>query len=61
MKNGFKIFNTKTKCIIYKIYKMHIQSTWTLNGSKFLSIALDPKLSFVSHIKQLRTKYNQII
>ena len=45
------------------------QPTLTLNGSeipitqqyKFLSITLDPKLSFIPHIKQLRIKCNQTI
>ena len=63
MKNGFKIFSNKTKC-------MHFcQPTLTLNDSeipisqqyKFLDITLDPKLSFILYIKQLRIKYNQTI
>ena len=49
--------------------KMHNQPTLTLNGSeipithqnKFLGITLDPKLSFIRHIKQLRIKCNQTI
>ena len=70
MKNGFKISSYKTKCIHFcQIHKMHNQPTLTLNGSEipidqqyeFLGITLDPKLSFISHIKQLRIKYNQTI
>ena len=45
------------------------QPTLILNGTeipiihlyKFLGITLDPKLSFIPHIKQLRMKYNQTI
>ena len=48
---------------------MHNQPNQTLNGSeipitqqyRFLGITLDPKLSFISHIKQLRIKCNQTI
>ena len=48
---------------------MHNQPTLTLNGSKipitqqykFLSIPLDPKLSFIPNIKQLRIKCTQTI
>ena len=70
MKNGFKIASNKTKCMHFcQIHKMHNQPTQTLNGSeipitqqyKFLGIALDSKLSFNSHIKQLRIKCNQTI
>ena len=56
-------------CISAKSTKMHNQPTLTLNGSeipitqqyKFLGITLDPKLSFIPHIKQLKIKCNQII
>ena len=70
MKNGFKISSNKTKCMHFcQIHKMHNQPTLTLNGSeipitqqyKFLGITLDPKLSFIPHIKQLRIKCNQTI
>ena len=70
MKNGFKISSNKTKCMYFcQIHKMHNQPTLTLNGSeipithqyKFLGITLDPKLSFILHIKQLRIKCNQTI
>ena len=70
MKNGFKISHNKTKCMHFcKICKMHNQPTLTLNGSeipitqqyKFLGITLDPKLSFIPHIKQLRIKCNKTI
>ena len=70
MKNGFKISSNKTKCMHFcQIPKMHNQPTLTLNGSeipitlkyKFLGITLDPKLSFIPHIKQLRIKCNQTI
>ena len=52
-----------------QIHKMHNQPTLTLNGSeitisqqyKFLGITLDPKLSFIPHIKQLRIKCIQTI
>ena len=55
-KNSFKISSNKTKCMhFYQIHKIHNQTTVTLNGSeipitkqyKFLSITLDPKLSFI--------------
>ena len=70
MKNGFKISHNKTKCMHFcQICKMHNQPTQTLNGSeisitqqyKFLGITLDPKLSFIPHIKQLRIKCNKTI
>ena len=70
MKNGFKISSSKTKCMHFcQIHKMHNQPTLTLNGSeipitqqyKFLGITLDPRLSFILHIKQLRIKCNQTI
>ena len=70
MKIGFKISNNKTKGIPFcQIHKMHNHPTLTLNGSeipitqlyKFLGITLDPKLSFIPHIIQLRIKYNQTI
>ena len=60
MKNVFKISGNKTKCMHFcQIHKMNNQSTLTLNGSeipitqqyKFLGTTLDPKLSFISHIK----------
>ena len=70
MKNGFKISRNKTKCMHFcQIRKMHNQPTLTLNGSeipitqqyKFLGITLDPKLSFIPHIKELRIKCNKTI
>ena len=70
MKNDFKISNNKTKYMHFcQIHKMHNQSTLTLNGSEititqqynFLGITLDPKLSFIPHIKQLKIKYNQTV
>ena len=70
MKNGFKIPNNKTKCMHFcQIHKMLNQPTLTLNGSeipitqqyKFLGITLDPKLSFIPHIKELRIQCNQTI
>ena len=70
MKNGFKISHNKTKCMHFcQIRKMHNQPTLTLNGSeipitqqyKFLGITLDPKLSFIPYIKQLRIKCNKTI
>ena len=56
-------------CTSIKSEKKHNQPTLTLSGSeipiiqqyKFLGITLDPKLSFILHIKQLRVKYNQTI
>ena len=70
MKNGLKSSSNKTKCMHFcQIHKMHNQPTLTLNGSeisitqqyKFLGITLDPKLSFIPLIKQLRIKCNQTI
>ena len=67
MKNGFKISSNKTKCMLLcQIHKMYNQPTLTLNGSeipitqlyKFLGITLNPKLSFIHHIKQLKIKCN---
>ena len=67
MKNGFKFSYNKTKCMHFcQIRKMHNQPILTLNGSeipitqqyKFLGITLDPKLSFILHVKQLSTKCN---
>ena len=66
----FEISSNKTKCMHFcQIHKMHNQPTLTLNGSeisitqpdKFLGITLNPKLSFITHIKQLRIKCNQTI
>ena len=70
MENGFKISSNKTKYMHFcQIHKMHNQPILRLNGSeipinqqyKFLDITLDPKLSFIPHIKQLRIKCNQTI
>ena len=70
MKIHLKISSNKTKCMHFcQIHKMYNQPTLTFNGSeipiiqqyKFLGITLDPKLSFIPHIKQLRIKCNQTI
>ena len=69
VKNGFRISSNKTKCMHFcQICKMQNQPTLTLNGSeiptqkyKFLGITLDPKLSFIPHIKQQRIICNQTI
>ena len=66
MKNNFLISCNKTKCLHFcQIHKMYNQSTLKLNGTeipithqyKFLDITLDPKLSFISHIKQMQPNY----
>ena len=65
MKNGFKISNNKTKCMHF--CQMHKQSILIVNDTeipithqyKLLGITLDPKVSVISHIKQLKIKYNQ--
>ena len=70
LKNGFKISSNKTKWIHFRqIHKMQNRRNLILNGNeipislqwKFLGITLDPKLSFISHIKQLRIECNQTI
>ncbi len=70
MENGFKISDNKTKCVhSCKIHKMHNHPVLILDGTeilitqqyKFLDITLDPKLSFIPLITQLRIKCNQTI
>ena len=70
MKNGFKISSNKTKCMHFcQIQKIYNKPTLTLNGSEILitqqyksfGITLDPKQSFIPHIKLLRIKCNQTI
>ena len=70
MENGFIISNNKTKCMDFcQIHKIHNQPALILNGNeipityqyKFLGITLDPKLSFISHIKWLRIKCDQTV
>ena len=53
----------------YQICKMHNQPALILNCTeipithqyKLLTITIDPKLSFISYIKQLKIKCNQTI
>ena len=63
--NGFKFSTAKTQCVHFcQLRKRHEDPVLTLNGSqipvvdqaKFLGVIFDRKLSFVPHIKALRTK-----
>ena len=63
--NGFKISKSKTRCVHFcQLRKMHndplikLEDTEipVVNESKFLGVIFDRKLSFISHIKYLRTK-----
>ena len=68
MENGLKISNNKTKCMhFFQINKMLNQPALIPNSTKisitplykFLSITLDPKLSFIALIEPWRIKCNQ--
>ena len=63
--NGFKFSPTKTQCVHFcQLKKRHDDPVLMLNNSqipvadqaKFLGVIFDKKLSFVPHIKALRTK-----
>ena len=63
--NGFKFSSTKTVCIHFcNSRKIHPDPFLTMNNTpipvvketKFLGLIFDYKLSFIPHIKNLRTK-----
>ena len=63
--NGFKISESKTRCMHFcQLRKMHNDPLIKLddteipvvNEYKFLGVVFDRKLSFISHIKYLKTK-----
>ena len=63
--NGFKISKSKTRCVHFcQLRKMHndplikLEDTEisVVNEYKFLGVIFDRKLSFISHIKYLKTK-----
>ena len=66
--NRFKIFKNKTRCVQFcQLRKMHNDPLIKLehtdipvvNEYKFLGIMFDRKLSYISHIKYLKTKTTQ--
>ena len=68
--NGFKFSKEKTKYIhfcnqckllLYPILKTDHTEIPIVEHCKYLGIIFDPKLSFFSHIKYLRTKCNKTI
>ena len=63
--NGFKFSTSKTQCVHFcQLRKLHNDPELFLNGvklpvvdqAKFLGVIFDRKLSFIPHIKHLRTK-----
>ncbi|HIP82064.1 MAG TPA: reverse transcriptase-like protein, partial [Desulfocapsa sulfexigens] len=65
LENGFKFSRTKTSCIHFcNMRKVHLDPELFLNKTpikvvkevKFLGLLLDSKLSFIPHIKALKTK-----
>ena len=63
--NGFKFSQSKTQCVHFcRLRKIHEDPTLYLNGSKipvvseakFLGVIFDRKLSFIPHIKYLKSK-----
>ena len=63
--NGFKFSESKTVCVHFcRLRKEHSDPTLTLNGkripvveeTKFLGLVFDRKLTFVPHLRYLRTK-----
>ena len=63
--NGFKFSPTKTQCVHFcKLKKPHNDPVLKIGDieipvvkeAKFLGVIFDKKLSFVPHIKQLKTK-----
>ena len=63
--NGFKVSKCKTRCVHFcELRKMHhhplikLEDTEipVVNEYKFLGVIFDRKLSFISHIKYLKTK-----
>ena len=63
--NGFKISKSKTRCMYFCLLrKMHndplikLEDTEipVINDDKFLRVIFNRKLSFISHIKYLKTK-----
>jgi len=66
--NGFKFSATKTVCVHFCNQRgLHLDPQLYLNGqlipvvkeTKFLGVIFDNKLSFVSHLKHLKTKCNK--
>ena len=63
--NGFKFSESKTVCVHFcRLRKEHLDPTLTLNGkqipvveeTKFFGLVFDRKLTFVPHLRYLRTK-----
>ena len=63
--NGFKFSESKTVCVHFcRLRKQHVDPVLTLNGkpipvaeeTKFLGLIFDRKLSFLPHLRYLRTK-----
>ena len=68
--NGFKFSKTKTQCMHFcQLRRMHDDPVLKLDGTeipvvdqyKFLGIIFDKKLSFIPHIKYLKSKYNKAL
>jgi len=63
--NGFRFSSSKTVCMHFcRLRKLHQEPALILNGSqipvvseyKFLGAIFDNKLSFIPHIKYIKTK-----
>ena len=68
--NGFKFSKTKTQCMHFcQLRKLHLDPVLKLDGVeipvvdeyKFLGIIFDKKLSFIPHLKYLKTKCNKAL
>ena len=68
--NGFKFSKTKTKCMHFcQLRKLHNDPVLKLDGVdipvvdeyKFLGVIFDKKLSFIPHLKYLKTKCNKAL
>ena len=60
--DGLKFLKEKTKCVHFcNQCKLHLDPVLKIEHYKYLGIIFDRKLSFVPHIKYLRTKCNKTI
>jgi hypothetical protein len=70
IENGFKFSKSKTQCVHFcRLQKHHDNPELYISGSKipavdeakFLGIIFDKKLSFIPHIKHLKTKCLKVL